>query len=101
MNDKLHTPNVDLLFDAILTLKTPEECYSFFEDVCTLTELQTIAQRLAVAKMLRENRTYLDISSATGASTATISRVKRSLNYGCDGYDIVFNRMGEDTTPSS
>ena len=94
MNKKIKTDAVDHLFEAILTLKTPEECYAFFEDVCTVNELLSLSQRYEVAKMLREKRTYLDIAESTGASTATISRVNRSLNYGSDGYDMVFKRLG-------
>ena len=71
-----------------------EECYDFFEDVCTINELLSLSQRFEVAKMLMDKRTYLDISEKTGASTATISRVNRSLNYGNDGYDMVFERIG-------
>lgn len=93
MNKKLKTPAVDHLFEAILNLKTPEECYIFFEDVCTINELLSLSQRFEVAKMLREQKTYLEIAEQTGASTATISRVNRSLNYGNDGYDMVFSRM--------
>ncbi|MDD3337877.1 MAG: YerC/YecD family TrpR-related protein [Lachnospiraceae bacterium] len=93
MNKKLHTDAVDMLFDAILCLKSKEECYTFFEDVCTINELLSLSQRFEVAAMLREKKTYLDISQKTGASTATISRVNRSLNYGNDGYEMVFNRM--------
>ena len=84
----------DALFDAILSLESREECYAFFEDVCTVNELLSISQRYEVAKMLRENSTYRDIADKTGASTATISRVNRSLNYGNDGYDRVFERLG-------
>ena len=93
MNKKLKTEAVDHLFQAILTLKSTEECYSFFEDVCTVNELLSFSQRYEVAKMLREKRTYLEIADKTGASTATISRVNRSLNYGNDGYDMVFKRL--------
>ena len=93
MTNKIHTEAVDDLFDAILTLKDKEECYRFFEDICTVNELLSIPQRFAVAKMLKDKRTYHDIAEKTGASTATISRVNRSLNYGNDGYDIVFNRV--------
>ena len=93
MNKKIKTEAVDHLFDAILTLKTPDECYKFFEDVCTINELLSLSQRFEVAKMLTDKRTYLDISEKTGASTATISRVNRSLNYGNDGYEMVFARM--------
>lgn len=95
MSKKIRTPEVDHLFDAILTLKDKEECYTFFEDVCTVNELLSISQRYEVAKMLREGKTYLEISTATGASTATISRVNRSLNYGNDGYDMVLGRVKE------
>ena len=90
MSKNVRTEAVDHLFDAILSLENKEECYKFFEDVCTVNELLAISQRYEVAKMLREQRTYLDIAEKTGASTATISRVNRSLNYGCDGYDMVF-----------
>lgn len=93
MSKKIHTEAVDSLFDAILSLKNREECYLFFEDVCTVNEILSLSQRFEVAKMLKEKRTYLEISEKTGASTATISRVNRSLNYGNDGYDMVFERM--------
>ena len=97
MSKNIHTDAVDHLFDAILSLKDKDECYAFFEDVCTVNELAALSQRYEVAKMLRENYTYLDIAEKTGASTATISRVNRSLNYGNDGYDMVFARMnGEE-----
>ena len=94
MNKRLNTPTVEQLFKAILTLNSVEECYDFFEDVCTINELLSISQRLDVARMLCEHRTYLDISNETGASTATISRVNRSLSFGNDGYNMVFSRMG-------
>ena len=93
MSKKLRTDSVDHLFDAILSLQNREECYTFFEDVCTVNELLSLSQRFEVAKMLRDQKTYLDIAEKTGASTATISRVNRSLNYGNDGYDMVFSRM--------
>lgn len=95
MNNKIKTKSVDHLFEAILTLKSPEECYIFFEDVCTINELLSLSQRYEVASMLREKKTYLEIAEETGASTATISRVNRSLNYGNDGYDMVFKRLEE------
>ena len=95
MSKNIRTEAVDHLFDAILSLKDKEECYAFFEDVCTVNELISLSQRYEVAKMLRENKTYLEIVEKTGASTATISRVNRSLNYGCDGYDMVFARLYE------
>ena len=96
MNKKIHTDAVDFLFDAILTLKNREECYIFFEDVCTVNEILSLSQRFEVAHMLRQEKTYLEIAEKTGASTATISRVNRSLNYGNDGYDMTFARMEED-----
>jgi TrpR-related protein YerC/YecD len=93
--DKLRNESTDLLFESILTLKSVDECYSFFEDICTIKEIQSIAQRVVVAKMLTEGSVYSDIVEATGASTATISRVNRSLNYGSDGYKIAFKRLEE------
>lgn len=93
MNSKIRTEAVDYLFEAILQLKNKEECYVFFEDICTINELLSLSQRFEVASMLREKKTYLDIAEKTGASTATISRVNRSLNYGNDGYDMVFERI--------
>lgn len=96
MSKNLRSEAVDQLFDAVLCLKNREECYTFFEDVCTINELMSLSQRFEVAKMLREQKTYLDIAEKTGASTATISRVNRSLNYGNDGYDMVFSRMEEN-----
>ena len=93
MNKKLKTEAVDHLFQAILALESGEECSSFFEDVCTVNELLSFSQRYEVAKMLREKKTYLEIAEKTGASTATISRVNRSLNYGSDGYDMIFARL--------
>lgn len=83
----------DELYNAILKLETVEECRNFFEDLCTVTELASITQRLKVAKMLTENCVYTDIAAKTGASTATISRVNRSLRYGNNGYDVVFSRL--------
>lgn len=94
MNEKLQDENLDSLFKAILTLKTTEECYRFFEDLCTVPELKAMAQRIVVAQMLTERHIYTDIVSKTGASTATISRVARALNYGSDGYNLAFERMG-------
>ena len=73
-----------------------DECYAFFEDLCTVQELKAISQRLLVAKMLSDRYGYSDIVAATGASTATISRVNRSLTYGCDGYKIVFDRLKDE-----
>ena len=93
MSKKIRTEAVDYLFDAILSLQDKEECYTFFEDIRTINELLSLSQRFEVAKMLREKKTYLEIAEKTGASTATISRVNRSLNYGNDGYDMVFRRL--------
>lgn len=93
MNKKLKTEAVDQLFDAILCLENRDECYSFFEDLCTVNELLSLSQRFEVASMLRNQNTYLEIADKTGASTATISRVNRSLNYGNDGYDMIFERL--------
>ena len=93
MGKTIHTEAVDQLFDAILSLKNKEECYTFFEDVRTINELLSLSQRFEVAKMLRQKKTYLEISEKTGASTATISRVNRSLTYGNDGYEMVFERL--------
>lgn len=95
MSKDIHNPAVDQLFRAILTLKNVEECYTFFEDACTINELLSISQRFEVAGMLREKKTYLEISRQTGASTATISRVNRSLTYGNDGYELVLKRLDE------
>ena len=93
MNSKIKDANTDFLFEAILKLQTREECYQFFEDLCTVSEIKALSQRIVVAKMLSDKRVYSDIVAATGASTATISRVNRSLIYGCDGYDMVFSRL--------
>ena len=93
MSEKIRNQEMDDLFKAILTLKDEEECYNFFMDICTINELQSLVQRFDVAKMLREKKTYQEIAKETGASTATISRVNRSLNYGNDGYAIVLERM--------
>ena len=93
MNPKLHGESVDFLFEAILALETVDECYRFFEDLCTVPELKAMSQRLSVAKMLSQKRVYSEIVNETGASTATISRVNRSLNYGQDGYEMVFGRL--------
>lgn len=100
MGKKIRTEAVDYLFHAILSLKDKEECYTFFEDICTINELLSLSQRFEVAKMLREKKTYLEIAEKTGASTATISRVNRSLNYGNDGYDMVFARIDKDVKPT-
>ena len=83
------------LFDCILSLQSMEECYDFFEDLCTVNELQAISQRIVVARMLSEKRVYSDIVKDTGASTATISRVNRSLQFGCNGYEKLFERVAQ------
>ncbi|SES88284.1 Trp operon repressor family [Natronincola peptidivorans] len=85
----------DALFEAILRLENVEECYRFFEDICTIKEIQSISQRLEVAKLLKEGRTYSEIEKVTGASTATISRVNRCLHYGADGYKLILQRLEE------
>lgn len=95
MNSKIKDELTDNLFEAILLLENIEECYNFFEDICTVSEIKSIAQRLEVAKMLKEGKTYSEISEKTGASTATISRVNRSLNYGADGYKIILDRIND------
>lgn len=95
MNPKLKELDLEYLFDAIMCLKTREECYSFFDDLCTVPELKALSQRLSVARMLDSQRVYSDIVAETGASTATISRVNRSLSYGSDGYKIIFERIGK------
>ncbi|MDO4299308.1 MAG: YerC/YecD family TrpR-related protein [Lachnospiraceae bacterium] len=93
MSKKIRTEAVDALFEAVMCLKNKEECYLFFEDVCTVNELLSLSQRFEVARMLTEKKTYLEIAEKTGASTATISRVNRSLNYGNDGYQMIFERL--------
>ena len=95
MNPKIKNSNTDSLFKAILTLKTVDECYAFFDDLCTISEIKAIAQRYVVAKMLDEGEIYNEIVERTGASTATISRVNRALNYGSDGYALTFSRLKE------
>ncbi len=95
MESKIKDKNVDFLFEAILNLQNLDECYAFFEDLCTVTEIKSISQRIVVAKMLRDKKVYSDIVAETGASTATISRVNRSLQYGCIGYEEIFKRMDE------
>jgi len=95
MSKSVRTEIVDHLFEAVLTLKDKEECYKFFEDVCTINEILAFSQRYEVAKMLTEKHTYLEIADKTGASTATISRVNRSLIYGNDGYEMVFERLNK------
>ena len=93
---KLHTEEVEELFEAILSLKTVDECYKFFGDACTIKEVLEIAQRLKAAKMLREGINYAVITKETGMSTATISRVNRCLEYGDGGYSMILDRMEEE-----
>lgn len=94
-SSKLKDPGLDKLFEAILLLKTEDDCYRFFEDICTIAELKALSQRLEVAKMLDQDCTYTYIAEKTGASPATISRVKRCLNYGADGYQLILERLRE------
>jgi len=96
MNSKVNDANIEYLFRAILKLQTLEECNNFFEDLCTPPELKALSQRLKVAKMLSEHEVYSSIVQATGASTATISRVNRSLTYGADGYAAIFERLDKE-----
>jgi len=93
---KFKRPDIDELFEAVLTLKDMEDCYRFFEDICTINEIHAIAQRLQVAKLLSEKKTYNEIESATGASTATISRINKCLVYGADGYKRVLAGLKEN-----
>ncbi len=93
--DKLKSQFNDEFFEAILTLENIEECYKFFSDVCTPKEIDTIAQRYTVATMLKEGKVYNEIVRSTGASTATVSRVKRSMGVEDNGYKIVFERLGK------
>ena len=92
---KIADAQIDSFFEALSVLETKEEYYRFFEDVCTVVELKAIAQRFEVAKMLSEDKIYADIAKDTGASTATISRVKKCLNYGADGYKLVLNKLAK------
>jgi TrpR-related protein YerC/YecD len=85
----------DLFFDAILALESREDCYRFFEDVCTINELQSISQRFHIAKLLSENCTYQEIETQTKASTATISRINKCLRYGADGYKNILEKLKE------
>lgn len=96
MSKQIRSQEMDRLLDGILTLENREEAYIFFEDLCTVNEMVSLCQRFAVAAMLREDKTYLDIAEQTGASTATISRVNRALNYGNDGYDMILNRLTDE-----
>ena len=96
MNEKLRDTHMDELFKAILTLQSVEECYAFFDDLCTISELKAMAQRLQVARMLDDKHVYSNVVKETGASTATISRVNRCLHYGNDGYQLVIERLKQN-----
>ena len=95
MIDKIRDKSADAMFEAILTLKNVDECYTFFEDLCTVKEIKSISQRFAVAQMLSEKRVYNEIVEKTGASTATISRVNKCLNYGTGGYKEALDKLPE------
>ncbi len=95
VNEKLREPLTTQLFEAILLLENIDECYEFFEDICTINEIKALAQRLEVAKMLNNGENYERIVEETGASTATISRIKRCLVYGADGYKVILERLGK------
>ena len=94
MNKRIKKDRTDEMYEAILTLKNVEECKKFFDDLCTVTELQAMEQRYQVATLLHQGLIYNDILAITGASSATISRVNRSLQYGADGYALAFERLG-------
>ena len=96
VDSKLKNPELDLFFEAVLSLETIEECYNFFEDVATINEIKALAQRIHVAKLLSQKKVYTEIAEKTGASTATISRVNKCLNYGAEGYSLVLNRIEEN-----
>ncbi|WP_297422504.1 YerC/YecD family TrpR-related protein [Clostridium sp.] len=96
LESKIKSKELDLFFKAILELKDIDECYKFFEDVATINEVKALAQRIHVAKLLKYKKTYSEIAEITGASTATISRVNRCLNYGSDGYNLVLDRLKDE-----
>ena len=93
MNKKLQSAEFDLLYEAFSLIRTKEEFYNFFEDLCTVVEMQSLAHRFSVAKLLDEGKTYTEVSELTGASTATISRISKCLSYGADGYKVILDRM--------
>lgn len=95
MNPKFYDENIKALYKAFISLKTEEECGAFLEDLCTITEIKSMAQRLEVARLLSKKEIYSEIAQKTGASTATISRVSKCLNYGTDGYNTVIARIGD------
>ncbi len=94
-DSKLKREDIDELFDGILTLKDREDCYRFFEDICTINEIHAITQRFQVAKLLTQKKTYSEIEKETKASTATISRINKCIVYGADGYKRVLERLAE------
>lgn len=96
MNSKLKNEHTDCFYRAVLGLRNLDECYAFFEDICTVSEIQAMAQRFYVARFLDEGRTYQEISVATGASTATISRINKCLEYGADGYKTALGRLKDE-----
>lgn len=93
MLENLNEKSINNLVDALISLKDKTECYKFLEDLCTIAEIKAMGQRLEVARMLEDHVVYSDIVKKTGASTATISRVNRALNYGCGGYKIILDRL--------
>ena len=93
VESKLKNPELDLFFEAILQLNNIDECYNFFEDVATINEIKALAQRMHVAKLLKSKKVYTEIAEQTGASTATISRVNKCLNYGAGGYELILDRL--------
>lgn len=95
VESKLKNPELDLFFEAVLKLENIDECYNFFEDVATINEIKALAQRMHVAKMLKQKKVYTEIAEKTGASTATISRVNKCLNYGTGGYNLILDRLYE------
>lgn len=96
-NSKIKSSATDKLFETILMLENIDECYAFFEDICTINEIQSLAQRWEVAQMLKQHKTYIEIAQKTGASTATISRVNKALNYGSDGYNTMLKKLETKT----
>lgn len=97
---KFSTEEIDNLIKAILSIQSEEECYRFFEDICTINEINSLAQRFHVAKLLKEGNHYTDIAKDTGASSATVSRVNRALMYGANGYNIIIDRLNSDNKES-
>lgn len=96
MNKKLKVKEIDELYKAIRLIETEEEFYNFFEDLCTVNELKSLAHRFCVAKLLSEGKTYIEVSEQTGASTATISRISKCLSYGADGYSAIIAKLDKE-----